>query len=251
MREVLNAGPPPSVEPDLRLELDREGDVLAEERQDDADAAADADVESEGYDAEAEERLERRLAEYRAWEQKADQIGAVVVETKAEEPWSDVVYDESILDEHLKRRREVKDDVDEEGGERRPGSAMSELDGLVRDSLFIARDDDEDDDVAVSLDRPLSEAGRGRKRKVSFARPPDVDVTLARKKVAWVGLGTPYPFRDGGKWVDEPYGSEYTMEAAPEQWDTSEFGGRGWLAEGDKARKVLGLIEADGMIGLD
>ena len=234
MQEVLEAGPPQ--EQDLLVEPGQEGIPITEGE---ANGDGDGEMESEEFDAEAEERLERRLAEDRAREQ-VNQGSAVIAEEEAEELWSDVVYDESILDEHLKRRREEKEEEGER--EKRLGSAMSELDALVKDSLFIAHDDE------GPTRRPLAEADGGRKRKVSFTKPADVDVAPGHKKVPGIGPATPYPFGDG---KEETYGFKVNMEVAPEQWEMNEFGGRGSLAEGDKARKVLGLVDADEMINSD
>lgn len=255
MQEALKTGSPVS-KPNSWLDLDQRGISSGEVRQQEADE--DADAESEGYDREAEERLERRLAEDLAGEQKLNHSNAAFVATDAEESWRDVVYDDSILDEHFQQRSEEDDD---EAREReRRGSAMSELDELVRKSLFIAYDgalkkQEKVEENVIAIERSLVDASRGAKRKVSFSRPPDMDITLARKKVSWLALGSPYPFGHGTKeeeGVDEGmYASNKIVEFAAELREMSGVGGlRSW-AEGDKARKVLGLVEADEVIGLD
>ena len=225
MKEVLKTGPP---QLGSWLELDRGVSPVRIE----------GDRPSEGeFDADAEERLERRLAEDKAKEQEKgdsspdDGNG----EGEAEIPWSDVVYDESIVDEHLKRRHE-----EEEADEERPGSAMSELDLLVRDSLLIAHD---------SLLIRSGERLGGRKRKVSFEKALDVE-TAGHKRVASMGPSTPYPFNVEED-DDEPYGFKVNVKAALERWEMNEFGGTPSPMDAEKALKVLGLMEADESIGLD
>ena len=284
VQDVLKTGLPPPLPLGLELELCGRPTVLAEPGKEiaainlaaEADAGEDGDAESEGFDAEAEERLERRLAEDRLLERKlvngSDGTMATADQRTAEKPWSDVIFSDSISDHHLAWRTERAED--EQGAAaaakktmRRRGSAMSELDELVRQSLFIGHDSiDYTNAVSCSGDMLISPddvlgggGGAGRqKRKVSFSRPPNVDVALARKQVAWLRLGTPYPFFDeeGSTTMAEEAsydggGDIMEVAALEEQWNMNRFGGRRSPIEGDKARKVLGLVKADEMLGLD
>ena len=280
IKEILRSGPPEKAGSWLNLDrgpspVDFGGDDLSSE---------------EGYDVEAEERLERRLAEDRALE--LGRRGSLSDEdsehTEALEPeiqWSDVVYDESIVVEHLTPRHEMgKEEADEEAGaeevddekhngeagadrkgagagageeeeegegegeEARPNSAMSELDALVRESLLIAHDSS-----PIRPRETLVVGAGSRKRKVSFEKVLDAGTIEHGKKIASMGPSTPYPFLIAEeKDEDELYGFKVNVKATPERWEMSEFGGTGPVpTDTEKALKVLGLVEADRCIGLD
>ena len=231
MKEVLETGPP---EADSRVERGQAGNpVRFEEHQ----RSGKVD------DTEAEERLERRLAEDRAMERRGRGCprDSNSSEEEAEIQWNDVVYDKSIVDEHLNRKQKEGEEEEEEE-EEMPGSAMSELDLLVRDSLLIAHDS--------SLSRP-GETLEPRQRRVSFTKPLGLGSAPEHKKrFVSIEPSTPYPLR-AEEDDDEPYGFKVNMKVAPEQWEMNEFGGAPLSLDGDKALKVLGLVEADKVIGLD
>ena len=180
-------------------------------------------IAEEEFYREAEERLERRLAEDTAREKGFLRLEDDEHEGEGELHWSDVVYnddiiyDDSFVDKHLTLQPDEGEDsifdVDgvPEGGDRdeeskgdgRPSSAMSELDLLVRESLVIAHRSELLSPIPLNMvDQP---GGERKKRKVSF--------TLAEgslKRVNSLGPSTPYPFRMLG---DEGSGKDVEKQA--------------------------------------